>query len=89
MNVGKTLFAQVMQYVPWKTFGRIIERYGERGGARAGKPWCVSILTIRAGFSMAEMLFKLPPHGMISRAFLVYSTTTVADTIMNIAATQK
>jgi hypothetical protein len=26
MNVGKTLFAQVMEYVPWKTFGRIIER---------------------------------------------------------------
>jgi hypothetical protein len=27
MNVGKTLFAQVMEYVPWKTFGRIIERH--------------------------------------------------------------
>ena len=24
MNVGKTLFAQVMEFVPWKTFGRII-----------------------------------------------------------------
>lgn len=23
MNVGKTLFAQVMEFVPWKTFGRI------------------------------------------------------------------
>jgi hypothetical protein len=28
MNVGKTLFAQIMEYVPWKTFGRIIERHG-------------------------------------------------------------
>lgn len=28
MNVGKTLFAQVMEYVPWKTFGRIIKRHG-------------------------------------------------------------
>lgn len=27
MNVGKTLFAQVMDFVPWKTFGRIIERH--------------------------------------------------------------
>ena len=27
MNVGKTLFAQVIEYVPWKTFGRIIERH--------------------------------------------------------------
>lgn len=26
MNVGKTLFAQVMEYGPWKTFGRIIDR---------------------------------------------------------------
>ena len=28
MNVGKTLFAQVMEYVPWKTFGRIVDRHG-------------------------------------------------------------
>ena len=27
MNTGKTLFAQVMEHVPWKTFGRIIERH--------------------------------------------------------------
>lgn len=27
MNVGKTLFAQVMDYLPWKTFHRIAERY--------------------------------------------------------------
>jgi len=26
MNLGKTLFAQVMEFVPWKTFTRIIER---------------------------------------------------------------
>ena len=32
MNTGKTLFAQVMEHVPWKTFGRIIERhYGDAG----------------------------------------------------------
>ena len=34
MNVGKTLFAQVMEYVPWKTFGRIIERYAGDAGVR-------------------------------------------------------
>jgi len=27
MNLGKTLFAQVMEFVPWKTFGRIIDRH--------------------------------------------------------------
>jgi Domain of unknown function (DUF4372)/Transposase DDE domain len=34
MNVGKTLFAQVMEFVPWKTFGRIIERYKGDTGVR-------------------------------------------------------
>ncbi len=34
MNVGKTLFAQVMEYVPWKTFGRIVARRGGDAGVR-------------------------------------------------------
>jgi len=34
MNVGKTLFAQVMEFVPWKTFGRIIERHNGDAGVR-------------------------------------------------------
>jgi Domain of unknown function (DUF4372)/Transposase DDE domain len=34
MNVGKTLFAQIMEYVPWKTFGRIIDRHGGDAGVR-------------------------------------------------------
>ena len=34
MDVGETLFAQVMESVPWKTFGRINERYGGDAGVR-------------------------------------------------------
>jgi len=34
MNFGKTLFAQIMEYVPWKTFGRIIDRYQGDLGVR-------------------------------------------------------
>ena len=34
MNIGKTLFAQVMEHVPWKTFGRIIERHNGDAGVR-------------------------------------------------------
>jgi len=34
MNVGKTLFAQVMEFVPWKTFGRIVERHKGDTGVR-------------------------------------------------------
>jgi len=28
MHVGKLVFAQVMDHLPWKSFGRIVERYG-------------------------------------------------------------
>jgi Domain of unknown function (DUF4372)/Transposase DDE domain len=34
MNVGKTLFAQVMEFVPWKSFERIIERHHGDAGVR-------------------------------------------------------
>jgi len=34
MNVGKTLFAQIMEFIPWKTFGRIIDRYLGDSGVR-------------------------------------------------------
>ncbi len=35
MNAGKTLFAQVMEYVPWTSFGRIVERWGGNNGVRS------------------------------------------------------
>ena len=28
MNTGRTLFAQVMDFVPWTSFDRIVEKYG-------------------------------------------------------------
>ena len=34
MNIGKTLFAQVMEFVPWKTFGRIVDRHKGDAGVR-------------------------------------------------------
>ena len=34
MNLGKTLFAQIMEFVPWKTFGRIVERHKGDAGVR-------------------------------------------------------
>jgi hypothetical protein len=31
MNAGKTVFAQVMEFVPWKTFGYTVDRHkGDR-----------------------------------------------------------
>jgi Domain of unknown function (DUF4372)/Transposase DDE domain len=34
MNLGKTLFAQVMDFLPWKTFHRIVARRGGDKGVR-------------------------------------------------------
>jgi hypothetical protein len=34
MYVGKTLFAQIMEFVPWTSFGRIVDRYSGNAGVR-------------------------------------------------------
>jgi len=34
MNVGKTLFAQIMAFVPWTSFARIVQRYDGNAGVR-------------------------------------------------------
>lgn len=34
MNFGKILFTQIMGYVPWKTFGRIVERHKDNSSVR-------------------------------------------------------
>lgn len=34
MHVGKLVFAQLMDHLPWKSFGRIVERYGGDHRAR-------------------------------------------------------
>ena len=35
MNTGKTLFAQIMDFLPWKTFHRIVVRHGGDKGVRS------------------------------------------------------
>jgi len=34
VHAGKTLFAQVMEFVPWTSFARIVHRYGGNSGVR-------------------------------------------------------
>ena len=34
MNTGKTLFAQIMEFVPWTSFSRIVERHSGNAGVR-------------------------------------------------------
>jgi hypothetical protein len=38
MNVGKTLFAQIMEFVPWTSFARIVDRYS--GNTRVRRMSC-------------------------------------------------
>jgi hypothetical protein len=35
MNTGKTLFAQVMEFIPWSSFSRIVKRYQGDAGVRS------------------------------------------------------
>jgi hypothetical protein len=34
MNTGRTLFAQIMDFLPWSTFDRIVARYDGNRGVR-------------------------------------------------------
>jgi hypothetical protein len=46
MNLGKTLFAQVMEFVPWKSFERIVAR--QRGDAGVRTLGCAEVFRIMA-----------------------------------------
>jgi len=46
MNSGKTLFAQVMEFVPWTSFARIVARYS--GDARVTTLPCTEHFRIMA-----------------------------------------
>jgi hypothetical protein len=46
VNLGKTLFAQVMDFVPWTSFGRIVDRYA--GDARVRKLRCAEQFWVMA-----------------------------------------
>lgn len=53
MNTGKTLFAQIMEYLPWNTFYRIVNRY--KGDYRVRKFRCAEQLRVMA---FAQMTYR-------------------------------
>lgn len=53
MNTGKTLFAQVMDFLPWKTFHRIVARY--RGNHRVRTFSCAEQFRVMA---FAQMTYR-------------------------------
>ena len=84
MYVGKTLFAQVMEYVPWTSFARIVQRYGGNSGVRtlscpeqframafAQLTWRESLRDIEASLSAnASKLYAMGFRSAVKRSTL-------------------
>ncbi len=84
MNVGKTLFAQVMEFVPWTSFARIVQRHSGNAGVRtlscaeqframafAQLTWRESLRDIEASLSAnATKLYAMGFHSAVKRATL-------------------
>jgi len=84
MYVGKTLFAQVMEFVPWTSFARIVHRYSGNAGARtlscaeqframafAQLTWRESLRDIEASLSAnATKLYAMGFRSAIKRSTL-------------------
>jgi len=84
MNVGKTLFAQIMEFVPWTSFHRIVQRYDGNAGVRrltcaeqframafAQMTWRESLRDIEASLSAnASKLYAMGFRSAVKRSTL-------------------
>ncbi len=84
MCVGKTLFAQVMEFVPWTSFARIVQRHGGNSGVRtlscaeqframafAQLTWRESLREIEASLSAnASKLYAMGFRSAVKRSTL-------------------
>mgnify|MGYP000904965051 CR=1 FL=1 len=84
MYVGKTLFAQVMEFVPWTSFSRIVQRHGGNSGVRtlscaeqframafAQLTWRESLRDIEASLSAnASKLYAMGFRSAVKRSTL-------------------
>lgn len=75
MHTGKTLFAQLMDFLPWTTFTRIVNRYG--GNRRVRSFSCAeqyrvmafAQLTYRESLRDIEACLSAPSHKLYHRGF--------------------
>ncbi len=84
MHIGKTLFAQVMEFVPWTSFARIVQRHGGNSGVRtlscaeqframafAQLTWRESLRDIEASLSAnASKLYAMGFRSAVKRSTL-------------------
>ena len=90
MNFGKTLFSQVMQFVPWEIFERIINRYNGDAGVRTLK--CAEIfrtmafaqLTWRESLRDIEICLKANQHKLYNMGIKnIPVKSTLSDALNN------
>ena len=86
MNLGKTLFAQLMEFVPWTSFARIVTRYG--GDSRVRSLSCTeqframafAQLTYRESLRDIEACLRSVPGKLYHLSFRgKVARTTLAD----------
>lgn len=84
MNIGKTLFAQVMDFIPWTSFSRIVQRHHSNAGVRrlscaeqframafAQLTWRASLRDIEASLSAnATQLYAMGFRAPVRRSTL-------------------
>jgi len=67
MNSGKTLFAQLMDFVPWSTFDRIVGRYGGNRAVRTLS--CTAQYQVMA---LAQITYRESLRGMSAQSAKLY-----------------
>ena len=67
MHVGKLVFAQLVDHLPWKTFGRIVDRYGGDHRVRdfscANQFRCMAFAQLTYRESLRDIVTCLRAHG--------------------------
>lgn len=92
MNVGKTLFAQVMDFLPWKTFHRIVDRY--QGDHRARTLTCAgqsAVWRLRSSptatvCATSRRAFRRKRRSSITWGFASPSATTIVLATLNFSS---
>jgi hypothetical protein len=86
MNTGKTLFAQLMDFLPWTTFSRIVARYGGDRGVRGFKcseqfrAMAFAQLTWRESLRDIEVCLSAQPSKLYHMGFrAAVKRSTLAD----------
>ena len=60
MNVGKTLFAQVMEFIPWTSFTRIVDLHAGNAGVR--KMSCAEQFRVMAFVQLTCVILFVAPR---------------------------